>query len=193
MENKTHCERAVMLGLLTLLGATGTLYTAVAAAVTATAAMVAVGLADRILGGRSEMRTAWSGAARWGVLVTLSFAVTWTCAAVAPFTVPITDAAVTVLQLTGLTPIAFVALARPAAGREAASIGGTFLVLMLATGAVRELFGYGTLAGTLGPAGFTTPSALFRTPVGAFLIAGAIILAARYGAQRRAARAEVPS
>lgn len=174
---KTYTEQAVVLGLLTVLGATGELWSAVAAAGTVLLAGLAVGLAERLGRGLPLIGAAWEGSVRWGVLTGVGFAVSWLCGATAPFVLPLPASVARWIQWSGLTPIVLVAAVRPV--RETVRLWGVFLCVMLLTAAIREGFGNGTLGGRLAPMGFVTPSSIFRTPVGAFLLAGAWVLAAR--------------
>ena len=180
---KSYTEQAVVLGLLTVLGATGELWSAVAAAGTVLLAGLVVGLVECLGRGLPRIGAAWDGSVRWGVLTGAGFAVSWLCGAVAPFYVPLPESVARWIQWSGLTPIVLVAAARPA--RETVRLLGVFLCVVLITAAIREGFGNGTLGGRLTPMGFITPSAIFRTPVGAFLLAGAWVLAARCRLRRR--------
>lgn len=175
MDGELRIERVVLLGLVTLLGATGTVFTALAGLViSAVAAMVVCGV-DVVL----RALTVETPAARWSLLISTGFIVSWLLTALAPFVVVLPDGAILFLRLTGISPIVFYAVAREVSAREALIGWAQFGVLLLIAGAVREVFGRGTIAGYLATGGFTIPADFFASPMGAFLVVGTVVLGAR--------------
>lgn len=175
MDEVLRIERVVLLGLVTLLGATGTLFTALAGLTISAAAALAVCGVDAVL----RMTAVESPAARWSLLISVGFIVSWLLAALAPFVVVLPDGALLFLRLAGVSPIVFYAVAREVSARDALVGWTQFGALLLIAGAVRELFGRGTLAGYLSPGGFVIPADFLASPMGAFLIVGTVVLGAR--------------
>ena len=175
MDEVLRIERIVLLGLVTLLGATGTLFTALAGlAISATAALAVCGL-DAVL----RITAVESPTARWSLLISVGFIVSWLLAALAPLVVVVPDGAILFLRLAGVSPIVFYAVARKVSPREALIGWAQFGALLLTAGVVREAFGRGTVAGYLTPGGFVIPADFFASPMGAFLTVGAVVLGAR--------------
>lgn len=182
MDGSIRTERVVLLGLVTLLGATVTVVTAVAAlAISAAAALVVCGI-GRILRPSEKV----SDAVRWSVLLTVGFGISWILGPLASYVAPVPERAVLFLQLSGVAPIVYYGVAR----RDGAGSDGDarvdslrswvlFGVILLGTGLVREVFGRGTILGYLIITGYAIPADFMGSPVGAFLMAGAIVLAAR--------------
>lgn len=185
MDGALRIERVVLLGLITLLGATGTLFTALSGLAISAGAALAVCAADLAL----RAVAAESPAARWALLISVGFLVSWALTAMAPFVVAIPDGAMLFLRLAGVSPIVFFAVGANRSARESLTVWVQFGVLMLAAGTVRELFGRGTLAGYLSPGGFTIPADFFASPMGAFLVVAAVVLGARITANISQGRA----
>ncbi|TVQ98725.1 MAG: hypothetical protein EA403_13855 [Spirochaetaceae bacterium] len=175
MDEVLRIERIVLLGLVTLLGATGTLLTALAGLTISAAAALAVcgvNAVVRITAGESPF-------ARWSLLISVGFIISWLLASLAPFVVVVPDGAILFLQLAGVSPIVFYAVAQKVSARDALIGWAQFGVLLLTAGVVREVFGRGTIAGYLAPGGFVIPADFFASPMGAFLVVGAVVLGAR--------------
>lgn len=181
MDGKLRTERVVLLGLVIILGATGNVLTAaVALAISALAALLVCGVGRLVR--TSETVTEF---VRWSILFTVGFGVAWIAGSLASYLLPIPERAVLYLRIAGLSPIVYYAVARrgasPAEGalRESLLSWVVFAVILLGTGLVREVFGRGTVLGFLIVTGWTIPADFLASPVGAFLVAGAIILGSR--------------
>ena len=175
MDQALRIERVVLLGFVTLLGATSDLATATAAlAVSAGAAVVVCALAV-ILRGVETMPSA----GRWAALFAVGFGVSWALSAVAAYIVPIGDAALIVLRLAGVAPIVYYAIANDVSVKESLVSWVQFGALMVGLGAIREFFGRGTLFGFLPFGNFTIPADFFAAPIGAFLVLATVVLGAR--------------
>ena len=175
MDQSLRVERVVLLGMVTLLGATGDLATALAALVISAAAALVVYAAWALL----RLSVSIPAAARWGALIAIGFAVSWALASVAPYLVPIRDGAMLFLRIAGLMPIVYYAAGDGASGRDVLVSWAQFAVLVAGAGAVREFFGRGTLLGYLPGGSFTIRAGFLASPVGAFLLIATVVLAAR--------------
>ncbi|TVQ17532.1 MAG: hypothetical protein EA382_18720 [Spirochaetaceae bacterium] len=175
MDNALRIERVVLLGLVTLVGATGDLMTAIAALVVSAAAGIAVCGVNWLI---RRVPTA-SKPIRWGVLIAVGFGISWAIAAIASYTVPLRGNALLFLRLAGVMPIVYYAVADGVTMRESLVCWVEFGALLIATAAVREFFGRGTLFGYLPAGSFTIPAGFFGSTVGAFLVLATVVLGAR--------------
>ncbi len=180
MDDKNKVEQVVLMGLVTVLGATVTVYTAVAAlVVSAAAAIVVCGIGPFL-----RQTDTMTPAIRWSILIAVGFAVSWILGSIAPWILPIPERAQLFLRISGLMPIIFHA--------DAARVSGTtdwkteslrswiiFGMVVLATGLLREVLGRGTIAGFLLFSGWAIPADFFSSPVGAFIVPATVILLAR--------------
>ena len=190
-ETDNRIETVMLLGLVPLLAATADFYTAVAATVIVVVVTLALGLWDRLLATIRAARFGYAGVLRWLILGVLAGSLSWFLGSLAVFWVPLAPGDGLVLQVVGLTPLVF-PLAPAASGRDMRRRLGDvalFAVFMLGLGCVREAIGQGKLAGLL-VTGYVTPFAMFRTPVGAFLSLGLMVLLGRWFVARRADRSE---
>lgn len=169
MENTTRTERAVMLGLVALLGATQDLATSIAAVVISVIAIALV-WACAVPAGR------FSPGVRYAITIAVSFSASWVMGSITPFIAPIREQSVLFLQLIGVTPIVFLPASIETRVVDWARTAAIYLALLPAFGLVREFFGRGTVLGYLATPGFTTPAGLFASPIGAFLLCGAVVL-----------------
>ena len=168
MENTTRTERAVMLGLVALLGATQDLATSIAA-VAISVIVIALVWACSVLAAKL------TPGARYTITVAVSFGASWFLGAVAPFFAPVREQSVLFLQLIGVTPIVFTPASVETPLSEWSGTSAIYLVLLPVFGLVREFFGRGTVLGYLATPGFATPAGVFASPVGAFLLCGAVV------------------
>ncbi|TVR50936.1 MAG: hypothetical protein EA426_20490 [Spirochaetaceae bacterium] len=175
MDQALRIERVVLLGFVTLLGATASLATAIAGlAVSAGAALVVCAIAA-ILG----VVGAVPPAGRWAALFAVGFGVSWALSSVAAYVVPIPSGALLILRLAGVAPIVYYAIADGVSVKESLVSWAQFGVLMIGIGVVREFFGRGTLFGFLPFGSFTIPAEFFGSPIGAFLVLATVVLGAR--------------
>ena len=188
MDGTIRTERVVLLGLVTLLGTTTTFTAALAGlVVSAVAGLMVCGVAYLL---RPSERV--TEAVRWSVLVAVGFGVSWILGTLAPYVVPIPEAVLVYLRIAGIAPIVYFALARDITPREALFSWAEFGLLLLAAGAVREVFGRGTLLGNLVARDFTIPADFFAAPVGAFLVPAFVVLGVRL-VHRYLARRAMPA
>lgn len=175
MDGVLRVERVSLLGLVTLLGATTTLPTAVAAlgvsAVAAAGILLAVAVTARI--------PDLPPGARWVVLVAAGFGVSWVAADLAPVLLPVRSSAMVYLRLAGVAPILFLPAVTGTTVRAVAADWAYFAVFVVKLGVIREVFGVGTIWGYLVLNRFTIPADFMAAPVGAFLLIGAGILGTR--------------
>ena len=180
MDDKNKVEQVVLLGLVTVLGATVTLYAALAALVVSAAAAIVVCAVGPFLKSSETM----TPPVRWTVLLAVGFSVSWILGSLAPWLLPIPERAHLFIRISGLMPVVFHAEASRAAETpdwksDALLSWIIFGVLLVLTGLVREFFGRGTIAGYLVFTGWTIPADFFSSPVGAFLVPATVILLAR--------------
>lgn len=175
MDQALRIERVVFLGMVTLLGATGDLATALAALVISAASGLIVYVAWALL----RLSASIPPAARWAVLFTTGFAVSWSIASVAPSVLPIRDDALLFLRISGLMPIVYYAIGERVSGRDTLVSWVQFMVLLAAAGTIREFFGRGTLLGYLPRGSFAIRAGFLASPVGAFLLTATVVLGAR--------------
>lgn len=180
MDGKIKTERVVLLGLVTILGATATVTAAAAALVISAAAALVVCGAGLLIRTSETV----SEAMRWSVLVTVGFGVSWILGSVVSHVLVLPEGTPLFLKIAGVVPIVYYAVGRRAADPEGASRHalGAWIVfggVVLGTGVVREALGRGTIFGFLIVTGYAIPADFFASPVGAFLVPGAIVLGAR--------------
>lgn len=175
-DGTVRTERVVLLGLVTLLGATVTVITALTALViTIAAAVVVCGLATLL---RASDRV--SEAVRWALFLTVGFGVSWILGSLAVFLIPVSEKTLLFLQLAGVAPMVYYGAAAPGENRgEVLRSWALFALLLVGSGAFREVFGRGTFFGYLIPTGYAIPADFMASPVGAFLLAGTLVLGAR--------------
>ena len=188
MDNALRIERVVLLGLVTLVGATGDLITAIAALVVSAAAAIAVCGVDWLVGRVPSV----SRPIRWGVLISVGFGLSWVIASVASYTVPLRADALLFLRLAGVMPVVYYAVADGVTARESLICWAEFAGLMVGAATVREFFGRGTLFGYLPGGSFTIPAGFFGSPIGAFLVLATVVLGARLLAGRTRASGDNP-
>lgn len=175
MDGTIRTERVVLLGLITLLGTTNTFASALAGlVVSAVAALMVCGVAYLL---RPSDRV--TVPVRWSVLAAVGFGVSWILGTLTPYVAPVPEATVNYLRIAGISPIVYYAVARDVAPREALFSWAEFGGLLLAAGAVREVFGRGTLLGILVAPDFTIPADFFAAPMGAFLVPAFVVLGVR--------------
>ena len=175
MDGTLRFEWVVLMGLVTLLGATGTFFSALAGLAISALAALAVCLVHLLL----KVLAIESPGARWSLIISTGFLVSWILSGLATFLVVIPPGAILYLQLAGVSPIVFYGLVKDVSAREALLGWAQFGILLILVGSVREFFGRGTFAGYLTPVGFTIPADFFASPVGAFLIVGLVVLGSR--------------
>jgi hypothetical protein len=180
MDNTLRLERVVLLGLVTLIGTTSDLITAIAALVTSAAAAIGVCFVAWLIGRIPTV----SKPARWAVLVAVGFGLSWVIAVLVSYAVPLRSNAVLFLRLTGAMPIIYYAVASGTTAQESFICWGEFGALMVSTAMVREFFGRGTLFGYLPAGNFIIPAGFFGSTIGAFLVLGTVVLGARLLAGR---------
>lgn len=175
MDGVLRTEKAVLLGLVTLLGTTTTLAGALAGLfISAAAAILVCGL-NAVLP-ESENVPEW---VRWSVMAVLGFSTSWLLTGLSAFLLPLTASQLIYLRIAGVSPLIFYAAARDVSPRSALFVWVDFAVVLLAAGAFRELLGRGTLWGNIPPWGYSIPADFMASPFGAFLVPATIVLAAR--------------
>lgn len=175
MDSVLRTERVALLGLLTLLGATTTLPTAVAAMVVSLAAAVAATALGRLTRVIPEIPEV----VRWSLLIAVGFGVSWLLTELAPQVLPVRTGAIPYLRLAGIAPIVFLGEARETTVRDQLMSWFVYIAMLAKMGFFRELFGNGTIWGYLVTTGFIIPADFFVAPIGAFLLLGAAVLATR--------------
>ncbi len=181
-DQSLRIERVALLGLVTLLGATGDLATALAALGISAASALVVYAAWALV----RLAASIPAAARWAACFAVGFAVSWALASVVPYVVPIRDGAVLFLRIAGLMPIVYYAAGDGATGRDVIVSWVQFALLMAGAGVVREFFGRGALLGYLPAGSFTIRAGFLASPTGAFLLVATVVLAARIVSAARA-------
>lgn len=174
-DQSLRVERVVLLCMVTLLGATGDLATALAAFLISAACALVVYALWALL----RLSASIPPAARWGVLFAMGFAASWALASVASYVLPVREGALLFLRIAGLMPIVYYATGDGASSRDVVVSWAQFAVLIAAAGAVREFFGRGTLLGYLPGGSFTIRAGFLASPVGAFLLIATVVFAAR--------------
>lgn len=176
-QNQT--EKALLLGFIPLLGATANVYTALAATSIIIFATCLIGGWDFVLHRVQAQKMGYSGSVRWMLVIVLAGALSWFLGTLAPFAIPLANDDILLLQLSGLTPIVFLSVSTAQPRRTVVGLQARFIFLMLAMAVIREILGQGKFAGLL-VTGYVTPAAVFESPVGAFLLLGAVSLLARW-------------
>ena len=162
-------ERAVMLGLVALLGATHDVAASIAAVAISVVVIALVWVCSALAGTLSP-------GVRYTITIAVSFGASWVMGSIAPFIAPLREQSVFFLQLIGVTPIVFMPASAETSLADWVPTAAIYLVLLPVFGLVREFFGRGTVLGYLATPGFTTPAGLFASPVGAFLLCGVVVL-----------------
>ncbi len=175
MDGVLRTEKVVLLGLLTLLGATTTLPTAVAAMVISLGAALVAAVVGRLMRFIPEIPEA----VRWSLLISVGFGVSWLLAELAPQVLPVRTGAMPYLRLAGIAPIVFLGEARETTMREQLLSWFVYIALLAKMGFFRELFGNGTIWGNLISTGFVIPADFLAAPIGAFLLLGTAVLTTR--------------
>ena len=177
LDEQTAVERAVLLGLPTLLSATADLFTAVAAAGLSLICMVAARLAALVFA-----RLPYT--IRWALVLAVSFSVAWGLAELLPLLLPLAERSLIFLKLAGVMPVIFYPSADQ--GRKhKVSVSALFLLFLPLFGLIREFLGRGTVFGYLATPGRVTPAGIFGSPFGAFLLAALLLLVSRAQVLRR--------
>jgi hypothetical protein len=175
MEKAPRLERVVILGLLPLLGASSSAAAALAALLlTVVAAFVVFGMGFLLRLGKDL-----PGAMRWSILFSCGFGTAWLGSHVVSYLLPVPLSALLYLQLSGLTPIVYLAVGTGVSSRELGINWALFATALPAIGVLREFLGKGTLFGYLIAGNLAIPADFFASPVGAFLAVGALVFAAR--------------
>ena len=181
MDEALRTEKALLLGLVPILGATMTLPAAVA--VLAAAAASALGVqAAAVLCRAVKLE---GECCFWGILVSLGFLVSWVLSPLTVMLLPVAPQHVIYVSLAGVSPIVYYAQAEGSRGGETVRIWIIFAVLMLVLGSVRELAGMGSLFGYPLDGSMPIAASFLALPFGAFLLPALIILCARLAARRR--------
>lgn len=184
MDAEHRFEKAVLLGLVTLAGSSSTLIAAIAGITVSAAAALIVCLLSLALK-PLDRDSHWL---RWSLLLSAGFGTSWLLAGIVPYLLPIPSGTRIFLQIAGVSPIVFYGVSGKVSARESAGVWAYFGAAMIASGIVRELLGRGTLFGYLPGGSYTIPADFMAGPIGAFLTAGTMILAARIVALLRAQR-----
>ena len=179
IEPQNQTEKALLLGFIPLLGATTDMYTALAATGIVMLATCLIGGGDFVLRRVQAQRMGYSGSVRWMLVIVLAGALSWFLGTLAPFAIPLAHNDILLLQLSGLTPIVFLSVSATQPRRDVLRLQARFIFLMLVLAVIREILGQGKIAGFL-VTGYVTPAAVFESPVGAFLLLGAVSLLARW-------------
>lgn len=180
-QTMNRTEKVLLLGFLPLLGATGELGTAVAAAIIGfVTAMTVWGVSRLVPEHHGEI-------AHWSVLLAVGFSLAYLFSVVAGYVVPIPRSSSLYLYLIGATPLVYIGAAGRTAETEQPVRYRTQLLLHYAIlapvfGIVRELLGRGTLLGTvIFPHGMI-PVGILSTGTGALLLfAGTAFLSRAVG------------
>ena len=175
MDGVLRTEKAVLLGLIALLGTTGTL----PGAVTGTAVAALAGLGVWLVGSLVKEDDKTSRWIRWIVLGTTGFAIAWLAAGLADLIMPLTAQQLLHIRLIGVLPIVYYSCAKNIQVRPLVFTWLDFAAVMLITGFVRELAGKGTVWSNLPPWGWAIPADFMAAPFGAFLVPAVLILAVR--------------
>lgn len=175
MDGVLRLERGVLLGFVTVLGATVSAFSALAGLVISLTAGLAVCAMTALLPSEGVVPLG----IRWSIVAVTGFVVSWILGSVAAWVVPLPQEVIIYLRLSGVAPIVFYAVAKDVDNREALLTWIEFAAVLVVTGVVRELLGKGTVFGYLPGGSWVIPADFFATPVGAFLVPAALILAAR--------------
>lgn len=175
MKTTNTFEKALILGAYPLLALTVTAYEATAASVVV---LVAAAVASLTM---LWLRSVLPAPLQWLVIVAVSGAIAFAGSLLAPFLFPLPTAITTRLTVAGITPIVFTGCASDEQN-TGGGVGRTFLwfvVVMLAAGVLREALGNGTVyLQQIDPSG-SAAAGIMRTPTGAFLFLGVIMIVGR--------------
>lgn len=188
MERMTNTERAILLGLIPLLGATTTLFAGLAAAAISLTVVLIVFLVDRGLRA-AGVAGALSGV-RWALAAAAALSSSWLLSRVAPWLLPLPSGAGLALALVGATPIVFAPIAEGASLRSSTADIARYVGILLAISVVREYLGNGSIGGLLVPPHFVIPMGLFNGPIGAFALPATLVLAVRIASHLQKPAAE---
>lgn len=175
MDGVLRTERVVLLGLVTLLGATINVVAAVIALVVTIIAGLVVGGVGAIFRPGPVVPAGF----RWAVLFVVGFGISWILGSLTPFVADVSQRTVFFVRLCGVAPIVFYVHSDETGVRESIVSWALFGILMVLTGTLREVFGNGTFLGYLVTPSFTIPADIFASPIGAFLVVSTYVLGAR--------------
>ena len=174
MDNMLLPEKAVLLGLIPLLGATADSYTASGALFTAAAVSLLVYALNL-----AAKKTTIPYSAKWALLAAAGFSAGWVLSGLIPFVLPVPDSSVFYFRLIGVSPVVYFAAGDNVSFSDAVQVNLIFLALLPVTGLIREILGNGTVFGYLVSSDFTIYSGIFAEPAGAFFIIGLYVVSAR--------------
>ena len=178
MEHSPRLELVVLLGFITLLGATSTLAGGLAALVITVVAGAFVFLTGQIL----RLGKAIPMAMKWAVLLSVGFGAGWIGSYIVFYVLPISSSLMLYLQLSGLTPLVYFAVGDSVSWRETGLNWLIFICLLPSIAALREFLGRGTLLGYIVGGNPAIPADFFAGPIGAFLVLGTLVIIARLAA-----------
>ncbi|GAB6091400.1 hypothetical protein [Spirochaeta dissipatitropha] len=187
MDAEHQLEKAVLLGLITLAGSSSTAISAIAGIVVSAAAALVVCLLSLLLK-LVDRDSKWL---RWSLLLSAGFGTSWLLAGIIPYLLPLPSGTLIFLQIAGVSPIVFYGVAGKVSALESAGVWAYFGAAMIIAGIFRELLGRGTLFGYLPGGSYTIPADFMAGPIGAFLTAGTMVLAARIVALLKAQRSSI--
>lgn len=163
-------ERAVLLGFVPLLGASGQLSVGLAALVTCSIVAVLTRLLNR------ATAPSIGDAMRWPLLFAVGLAVAFVVFSLAGYVLPVSERILPYVLISGISPICYYGCATRVSGRELGVVLARFGVLILVFGVIREPLGRGTLAGFEVLGGGDVPMSLMSTSPGAFVLTGAVLV-----------------
>jgi hypothetical protein len=139
--NATRTEQVLLLGFLPLLGATTQLSTAIMAAILVMLVTLILGLVSRRIPATRDDSLAWP------LYAALGLAIAYVLTTAARYWMPLPDAVVPYLYVSGLTPLVFTGNIQGPLREHRTQLIFRFVLLMLGFGLLRESLGSGTLLG----------------------------------------------
>ena len=181
-------EKAIILGIIPLIGLTTGAYTALAGMINFTVLFFAVFFLSWVLKTIHQYLY-------WLILTAAAYAVGLFMTELIYYVLPVKEGARYFLQLAGLMPIIFYPAVNTEEGHSLKKSLGVhiyFLAVLLVMGVVRELLGNGTLFNYGITSSFTIFAGVFSKPAGAIFLLGLMVLGARIWDQRNSRHSQLP-